>query len=185
MPPFLRLFHRRASSLSCEIEEKLTAELARFAREGPPQADVDRMRNKIESDNLEALETISGIASTIQQVHHFYGGVEHLRDWSSRYSALTPDDIRGAVNRWLVTPSHLTIDVRPQNRRELGKPRNPTARLLRPSSRRSPFARRKFRRPRFPTGCRSSCLSATICRRSLSVFNSAKAAYPSPSTSPR
>ena len=51
----------------------------------------------------------------MQQVHHFYGGIDHWHDWISRYDSITADEVRAAVNRWLVVPSHLTIDVKPQN----------------------------------------------------------------------
>ena len=42
-------------------------------------------------------------------------GIDHWHDWITRYDSITADDVRAAVNRWLVVPSHLTIDVKPQN----------------------------------------------------------------------
>jgi zinc protease len=96
------------------IDEKLASELAGLAREGPTAAEMERTRNRLESDRLGGLESISGMASVLQHVHQFYGSIDRWRDWSARYSSVTSDDIRGAVGRWLVTPSHLTIDVRPQ-----------------------------------------------------------------------
>jgi zinc protease len=96
------------------IEDKIAAELARLAREGPTPAELGRARDHLESGRFDDLESISGLASTIQQVHQFYGGINHLRDWVARYTSVTADDVRAAVNRWLATPSHLIIDVRPQ-----------------------------------------------------------------------
>jgi zinc protease len=96
------------------IEEKITAEFARFAREGPTSAEMESIRNHLESGRHSDLESVSSIASTIQQVHQFYGGIDHWSDWVSRYSSITAEDVRAAVNRWLVVPSHVTIDVRPQ-----------------------------------------------------------------------
>jgi zinc protease len=95
------------------IDEKIAAELARLSREGPSAAEMTRTRDHLESDHLNGLETISGQAFAIQQVHHFYGGIEHWRDWTGRYSSVTADDIRIAVNRWLVAPAHLTVDIVP------------------------------------------------------------------------
>jgi zinc protease len=96
------------------IEEKITSEFARMAREGPTPAEMASIRNHFESGRLSDLESVSSIASTIQQVHQFYGGIDHWSVWVSRYDSITAEDVRAAVNRWLVAPSHLTIDVRPQ-----------------------------------------------------------------------
>jgi zinc protease len=96
------------------IEEKITAEIARIAREGPSADEMKSARNYLETGLLDGLESISGAASTIQQVHQFWGGIDHWHDWVARYSSITADDVRAAVNRWLVAPGHLTIDVRPQ-----------------------------------------------------------------------
>ena len=78
----------------------------------PPE--MESIRNHLESGRLSDLESVSSIASSIQQVHQFYGGIDHWSVWVSRYSSITAEDVRAAVNRWLVVPSHLTIDVLPQ-----------------------------------------------------------------------
>jgi zinc protease len=96
------------------VEEKLVAEFTRLAREGPTPGEMESTRNHLESGILDDLESISGAASTIQQVHQFYGGIDHWHEWLTRYSSITAEDVRVAVNRWLVVPSHLTVDVRPQ-----------------------------------------------------------------------
>jgi zinc protease len=95
------------------IEEKIAAELGRLGRDGPTAAEMTRTLDHLESGRLDDLESVSGLASTIQQVQQFYGGIGHWRDWVARYTSVTADDVRAAVNRWLVTPSHLTIDVLP------------------------------------------------------------------------
>jgi zinc protease len=97
------------------IEEKLAAEFARMAREGPTAAELESARNRLESGRLSELESISGIAFAMQQVHQSYGGIGHWHEWTTRYSAVTAADVRDAVHRWLVSPSHLTIDVQPQS----------------------------------------------------------------------
>jgi zinc protease len=96
------------------IEQKIVAEMARMAREGPSADEMKSVRNHLEIGLLDDLESISGAASTIQEVHQFWGGIDHWHDWVTRYSSVTAEDVRAAVNRWLVIPSHLTINVRPQ-----------------------------------------------------------------------
>ena len=53
------------------IEEKITAEFARMAREGPTSAEMAGIRNHFEAGRLSGLESVSTLASTIQQVHQF------------------------------------------------------------------------------------------------------------------
>ncbi len=95
------------------IEEKIVAELVRLARDGPTASEMARARDHLEAGRLDDLESIAALSYTIQQVHQFYGGIGHWRDWAGHYSAVTADDVRAAVNRWLVAPSHLTVDVAP------------------------------------------------------------------------
>jgi len=95
------------------IDERISGALTRFAREGPAAVEVERTRNKLESNRLGDLESISGVASTMQYVHQVYGSIDRWHDFSQRYRSVTVNDIRATVARWLVTPSHLTIDVLP------------------------------------------------------------------------
>ena len=88
----------RGASTSA-IDEKVAAELSRLGREGPTAAEMARTLDHLESDHVNDLESISGMASTIQQVHHFYGGIDHWRDWVGRYNSVTAGDVRAAVNR--------------------------------------------------------------------------------------
>jgi zinc protease len=76
---------------------------------------MESIRNHLESGRHSDLESVSSIASAIQQVHQFHGGIDRWDAWVSRYTSITAEDVRGAVNRWLVAPSHATIDVRPQS----------------------------------------------------------------------
>jgi zinc protease len=141
------------------IEEKITSEFARFAREGPTAAEMESTRNHLESDRLSDLESISAIASTIQQVHQFYGGINHWRDWFARYSSITADEVRAAVNHWLVVPSHLTIDVRPQTavRPDTGQPDRTTPPPLQ--------ADKPFRVPEIQTAKLSNGLEILVLER--------------------
>ena len=96
------------------IESKIASELARLAREGPSPSEMTRARNSLESDQIGELETLAGRAGALQNVRQFYGGIGLWGDWATRYSSVTADDVRAAVGRWLTTPNHLAIHVRPQ-----------------------------------------------------------------------
>jgi zinc protease len=99
------------------VDAKLSSELARLAREGPSAAEMERTRNSLEFNRLGELETLAGLAGALQRVRHYYGSIDRWGDWAARYSAVTADDVRAAVGRWLTTPNHLAIHVRPQTAR--------------------------------------------------------------------
>jgi zinc protease len=95
------------------VEEKIASQMARLAREGPSAAEMERTRNNLEFARAGELETLAGLANALQRVRHFYGGIDRWGEWAARYTAVTADDVRSAVGRWLTTPNHLAIDVRP------------------------------------------------------------------------
>jgi zinc protease len=98
---------------AAEVEAVLAAEMARFAQDGPTGQDLERARNKLQFEQLSSLEELDNVASTLNQVQHFYGGVEHFNDWATRYSKVTAEAVRKAVSRWLVTPNRLAIRFTP------------------------------------------------------------------------
>jgi zinc protease len=108
--PYVTVAHGASTAA---LEEKIVAEFARLAREGFTAAEIASARNHLESGRLGDLESISSMASAILQVHDFYGGIDHWRDWAARYNSVTSDDIRAAINRWLIGHSHLTVDFLP------------------------------------------------------------------------
>lgn len=140
----------RGASIAA-IEEKIAAELARLGREGPSAAEMTRAREHLDADSLSGIESLSGLASTMQQVDEFYGGVSHWSDWVGRYRSVTQDDVRAAVNRWLVSPSHLTIDVVPQTavRSEIPEPDRATPPPLQPDK---PFRVPDIQTAKLPNG---------------------------------
>jgi zinc protease len=95
------------------VRATMTEELARFAREGPSADEVERARNNLESQQLSSLEDLYSVSFTLNQVQQFYGGVEHFKEWATRYGKVTPDDVRKAVGKWLLTPNALTIKYTP------------------------------------------------------------------------
>jgi zinc protease len=95
------------------VRSAITAELARFASDGPTEDEVRRARNNLESDQLGSLENLSDLSFLLNEIQQYYGGVEHFADWSTRYRNVTADGIRKAVGKWLLTPNFLTIRFTP------------------------------------------------------------------------
>jgi zinc protease len=96
------------------IDAKLLASLGQLAREGPTAEEMERARNSLEFDRIGSLEDIGSVSKAIQDVRLYWGSIDRWKDWMNRYAAVTADDVKAAVGRWLTTPNHLTLHVRPQ-----------------------------------------------------------------------
>ena len=80
---------------------------------GATAEEVERARNNLESQQLSSIEDLCSVSSTLNEIQQYYGGVEHFNDWAARYKQVTPDNVRKAVSRWLLTPNALTIKFTP------------------------------------------------------------------------
>ena len=104
------------------IDEKVMDGVARLARTAPSAEQMRRARSILETGQVAELETLSGMVHAMQRVRSFYGGIDRWDEWSARYSSVTAEDVRTAVNRWLNTPNHLTIHIRPMPARQASAP---------------------------------------------------------------
>jgi hypothetical protein len=76
-----------------ELEREIDQELARFANEGPSQAEVDGARNAIQASiwmSLESLGGFSGVADRLNRYNHHLGDPVYLEKDLARYDAV-PD----------------------------------------------------------------------------------------------
>jgi zinc protease len=96
------------------IDAKLLASLSQLARDGPTAEEMERARNSLEFDQIGSLEDIGSVAKAIQDVRLNWGSIDRWKDWMNRYAAVSAEDVKAAVGRWLTTPNHLTLHVRPQ-----------------------------------------------------------------------
>jgi zinc protease len=80
-----------------DLEGALRDELARFQREGPREAELERARNTIESAIIRALENLGGfggVADRLNQYNHFLNDPGYLSKDLGRYQKATIESIR-------------------------------------------------------------------------------------------
>jgi zinc protease len=107
---------RPGTSLS-DVERVITEEIARLAKDGPTAAEVDRAKTKRESQFISGLERIGGFggkADILNQYNTFIGHPGYLDADLARYRALTPDAVRGAVDRWLNRRQRAVLRFHPE-----------------------------------------------------------------------
>ncbi len=108
---------RPGASLT-QIEQVLTSEISRLAKEGPSAEELNRAKTKWEFDFVSGLERIGGFggqADLLNQYNTFLGQPNRFAADLERHQRVSGDDIRHAVSRWLDSPNRLTVRFHPES----------------------------------------------------------------------
>jgi zinc protease len=107
---------RPGASLS-KIEQIVTDEIARLAKEGPTAAELNRAKNKWEYGFITGLERIGGFggkADRLNQYNTFLGDPNKFEADMARYHVVTVEDVRQVVSKYLNTPNRLLVRFHPE-----------------------------------------------------------------------
>jgi predicted Zn-dependent peptidase len=103
-------------------EAALDSVLARLARDGPSEREVEKARNLLEAGLVRSLKTNNGAGEQLAFFEHVFGDYRRLFDASERYRRVTVDDCR-RVARQIFVPERRTIaELVPIPEAEAGKP---------------------------------------------------------------
>ena len=97
------------------VEAAIDEEMARFLKDGPTQAEVDRAVTQIRAQQIRGLEQIGGFSGKAQLLARnaiYAGDPAFYKTSMRRLETATPAAIRDAARRWHSAPS-LTIAVHP------------------------------------------------------------------------
>ena len=101
---------RPGVSLS-ELERQIDDEIRRFAKEGPTDEELARVKAGREFDFLSGLERIGGFggkADRLNLYNTYLGSPDHFVEDFERYQSLKPRDVRRAAKHYLLKP-RLTV----------------------------------------------------------------------------
>ena len=132
--------HRGPDSLGFEIKlaegarledtEKATdAILDAFAKEGPTDAEMAKVRNRTEAAFLFGLQSNLQRATKLGQYELFFGDARLLTGEPANYFAVTKDDIKRVMSRYIVPARRSLVEVRPT-----GMTDTPRAPAVRPAA---------------------------------------------------
>lgn len=82
-------------------------EITRYVQEGPNADELRRAATKAVSEEIDALEMVGGMAgkgATLAEGLVFSGDPDQYKKHLARIAALTPQDVRAALQRWLTRP---------------------------------------------------------------------------------
>jgi zinc protease len=100
-----------------DIERIVTEEIARLAKEGPTQEELDRARTKWEFNFVTGLEAIGGFggkADILNQYNTYLGDPGKLEEDFARYREATTASVRESVDTYLNTRNRLLVRFRPE-----------------------------------------------------------------------
>ena len=97
------------------VERAIDEEMARFLRDGPTRAEIERVRAELEGSFIRGIEQVGGFRgkSNILAENAVFGGRPDFYKHSlDVMNAATPEEVRAAARRWL-TGNALALEVRP------------------------------------------------------------------------
>jgi len=102
----------RPGHTPAELEAAIDEEVARLARDGPTQAEVDRARSTYEHGLFRGLQKVGGEggrANRLNYYNQYTGDPGYLASDLARYRRITPDDVRRAVATYLRKDARVVV----------------------------------------------------------------------------
>ena len=100
-----------------ELETLVAQEIARLAAAGPTAAELERAKNKLETQYISGLERIGGFggkADLLNQYNTYLGDPGRFAWDLARWRSVTPAAVQQATKRYLDTDKRLNLRFRPE-----------------------------------------------------------------------
>jgi len=100
-----------------QIEQIVTEEIARLAKEGPTEAELNRAKTKWEFGfitNLERIGGFGGKSDRLNQYNTYLGNPDMFEADFARYRGATRESVREATDKWLNTRNRLLVRFHPE-----------------------------------------------------------------------
>ncbi len=109
----------RAGHTLEELRKVIMEEIARLKNETPSAREVQRVINEYEASFLDRLENIGGKAAQLNAYFSLTGDPDYFNEDLSRYTSLSPDDIRAVADTYLRDNGMVILSVVPEGKKEL------------------------------------------------------------------
>jgi predicted Zn-dependent peptidase len=119
------------------VKEAMDAVVSKLGSDGPTAAELARAKRRIRLHILSDLQRLdgdggeSGRAGTLQRLNHYLGDPGKLTEYVAHIDAVTADDVKRVVQKFLPPTSRVVVTTRPP---ESKKPDNPKDAPKKPSS---------------------------------------------------
>jgi zinc protease len=105
-----------------ELQKFVDEELARLARSGPSERELQQAKNAIESSFLGQLEEVSSKAEEMNLYLYYTGEADYFQKDLDRYLAVSPTDVQRVARQYLQAPK-VILSIVPQGKRNLAAQR--------------------------------------------------------------
>jgi predicted Zn-dependent peptidase len=95
------------------IRATITEEVERLATEGPTSEEMEKLRNTLLNDAVRSRQSTLFRAQRLAEFALYDGDPSLVNSEIERYLAVTPEEIRDAVRRYLLTDNHSVMEVVP------------------------------------------------------------------------
>lgn len=110
----IEVMGKPGSSLD-RVEEVIDEELARFRKDGPSTAEIQRGVAEVEASTIKRMESLREVADMLNHYDAYLGEPDRL-DWDiARYGRVTPASTRTAASTWLRPDARLVVRIVPKS----------------------------------------------------------------------
>jgi zinc protease len=105
-----------------ELQAVIDEEVRRIASEGPTPRELERVKNGIEAQFLDAMERVGGFDGKADRLNHyayFLGEPDAFEKDLARYRALTPKDVQRVARTYLADRRRVVLSVVPEGKHDL------------------------------------------------------------------
>jgi predicted Zn-dependent peptidase len=95
------------------IRATIQQEVERLGTQGPTPDEMEKLRNTLLNDAVRSRQSTLFRAQRLAEYTLYDGDPHHFNTELGRYLAVTPEQIREAVGRYLLTDNHSVIEVVP------------------------------------------------------------------------
>lgn len=110
-----------------EIRATIDEEIERLATEGPTPEEMEKLRNTLLNDTARSRQSTLYRAQRLAEYTLYDGDPNLLNTELARYLAITPDEIKRAVSRFLLTDDLAVMEVVPAHMADAGDEAAPAA----------------------------------------------------------
>jgi predicted Zn-dependent peptidase len=83
-----------------EVETAMMTEINKVKAKGISEAELDKLKNQVESSFVQGNSTMRGIAESLANYHMYYGDANLINNEIDRYMEVTAEDIQAAAVKY-------------------------------------------------------------------------------------
>ncbi len=96
-----------------DVESKVDADIAAFAKDGPSGTELQWVRSKLEFGELSQFDTLQSMAATLNESNVFTGNPDQFERRWAHVESLSAADLQAAASRWIGGSARLLIRFHP------------------------------------------------------------------------